>query len=102
MTQQHTPGPWNKVFDWSASINNIQSGSAVQVGTSYFVRHSDPEMKIPEADASLIAAAPDLLEALERLVDMVEDVAAMNDQSPEEYPGYERGITAIAKARGDI
>jgi len=83
MTHQHTPGPWRNV-----------ENRAVQIGTSYFIHpcqhHSGP-VEIKPADANLIAAAPDLLVALEDVLNMVEEP---------EGPYYHGARRALAKALG--
>ena len=65
MTQKHTPGPW-----W-------QKGTVVYIGkTVDFLPSGSPNWggfdlrncPLPEANARLIAAAPDLLEALEAII----------------------------------
>ena len=65
MTQKHTPGPW------------AQEGTVVYIGkTGDFLPNGEPNWggfdlrncPLPEANAHLIAAAPELLEALENLL----------------------------------
>ena len=56
---QHTPGPW--FADLSAETVTSADGNIVVY-----------ELNTNEADACLIAAAPDLLEALTKLLDMHE------------------------------
>jgi hypothetical protein len=62
MTTQHTPGPWT-----------FYRQSSCDRGDSYGVRAPAPHhwviptLNINPADARLIAAAPELLEALQRL-----------------------------------
>jgi hypothetical protein len=62
MSGQHTPGPW--LLDQSAEMSSISASGAdgEYIGITY--------MTLPnhEANASLIAAAPDLLEALRDMV----------------------------------
>ena len=55
----HTPGPW--------TCDGIEVyGSGIQVGSIYPAVTADEEMMV-EANAHLIAAAPDLLAALQRV-----------------------------------
>ena len=84
----HTPGPW-RTFVWNEFAGEavIQNVSVItdNVDIAYFRRATDEVM----ANAQLIAAAPDLLEALEDLVD--EYGVAVST---------EKVKAAIAKARG--
>jgi len=89
-----TPGPWD--FSWE-----IQPNGCPTVGHKglmvCMVAHSakDPEQKETAlANASLIAAAPELLEALEC-------VRRMLDEDSSEDIDYRRIVRVIAKARGD-
>ena len=79
---KHTPGPWT----YEQISNNAyvidENGSAVML-----YRNPDDEMK---ANARLIAAAPELLEALEWAVDNPHDDAYWISQAR----------AAIAKAKG--
>ena len=63
--QQHTPGPWRVNMDCEdAFLGKI----SVEAGNSYYIAQVD-EGRSQLANARLIAAAPELLEALELLVD---------------------------------
>ena len=71
MTAQHTPGPWAAVPVYQGSIDplcdrpyQIQCEGVVIANVSSFVH----EM---QANARLIAAAPELLAALEATIDLV-------------------------------
>jgi len=79
----HTPGPWTcdgiKVY-----------GSGIQVGSIYPAVTADEEMMV-EANAHLIAAAPELLAALQDLVPRCMPHCAM---------GCSRAMDAIALATG--
>ena len=83
MKTKHTPGPW--------VVSDLVRQS-VEIGASV-VRL--PIGKHDAADARLIAAAPDLLEALEA---MVEDV---DNNAPGTFSGVQKARTAIAKAKGE-
>lgn len=101
MSAQHTPGPWMQTCsgDWQASndyCSNVTwtgisgaDGSIVALPVTSG-HHSDPTF---DANARLIAAAPELLEALSRIAQHI---------SPSVY-GEEMAniaLTAIAKATG--
>jgi hypothetical protein len=62
---QHTPGPWNigphqRIISCGWSIRIPYDDSAI----AYVLGEKNPEM---QSNARLIAAAPDLLKALQRL-----------------------------------
>jgi len=86
---KHTKGPWN-----------IGIGNDVGPDDDYYVEwvtagpaqlHEDNA----EADANLIAAAPEMLEALEELAMFYKEI----DQDHPEY--LDRAINVIAKAKGE-
>jgi type VI protein secretion system component VasF len=87
---QHTPGPWSSDTD-AYVVNNSDE---VLADVFYVESHSpdlDPRL-IRKANARLIAAAPELLAALQALV------ALPNKHRPEEM--WEAARAAIAKATG--
>ena len=94
MKTNHTPGPWRvKKRKMDARIfGNVDGGPIATV--HYVIENaSNPH---DEANARLIAAAPELLEALELLV-------AQEDWYREEVPPESpvgKAYAAIAKARG--
>lgn len=70
----HTPGPWEAIGNLVRSPMHEPQGlpAGVQIADcrdGYFLAHTDEA----KANASLIAAAPDLLEALETLLGFVEN-----------------------------
>lgn len=90
MTQSHTPGPWaafykNKYDEWHVAI-------PIPGRTSTFSLFDDGvRSENPEADARLIAAAPDLLEALREVVRI----------SDRKHDAWDAAKIAIAKATGE-
>ncbi len=92
MTTQHTPGPWFVNGPW-----NIQADTHTEIPV--IVAHITPMRgewaSAREANATLIAAAPDLLAALQRSLNWLSS-----------YPGglahntWEQAHAAIAKAEG--
>lgn len=109
-TSAHTPGPWF----WALDADN-QPTSLRQSGSGDTVIHPQAEQSdyglsshewndVSEADARLIAAAPDLLEALKALVNNYEGVCGnlpfgmMGRSQIAEDPAPARA--AIAKAEG--
>lgn len=92
--QGHTSGPWSFCFE---------GGSRYEVDspTQPFGRRYVATVQ-GEANAALIAAAPDLLAALTRLLDIAEDQTGVRADTDEgEMAAAQRDArTAIAKARG--
>ena len=88
----HTPGPWEWIDD---GLFQERNGDAVMVATFEYDRGADIE--VSDADARLIAAAPDLLEALKRL----ESTARILPESMDE-PGsaMSQARAAISRAEG--
>jgi hypothetical protein len=90
----HTPGPWT-VSQPSGNYIDTSTGSvaALTYGAS-------------KADAHLIAAAPDLLAALENLLALTELHIAERSKTPEEEddflscPHITQARATIAKAKG--
>ena len=87
---KHTPGPWQVVDSWNDYMVESQNGEEIiwQDGP-----HNTPT--INKANARLIAAAPDLLDALVMVLD---DPNAL-DGRPRTY---EIVCAAIAKAKGEV
>lgn len=90
MTSKHTPAPWIVRFrpDGSSyiSMGDPQNGPHKQADLFLCADGHESD----RADARLIAAAPELLEALQRLVDVVDP----------ESTGWNEAVAAIAKATG--
>ena len=96
---KHTPGPW--MIATSCSYRRVISESDTPVAVP-IVQHSDghPDIYFPNGgedgpDAHLIAAAPDLLAALE-------DLLAICDGDPDEPEELEWARAAIARAKGEF
>lgn len=88
--QKHTPGPWKEAdyFIWPSNGGNVQ-----------FPIHARKRGRIAlaltkQADARLIAAAPDLLEALQNLL------AVHQGEGGTKYHAGDIARAAIAKATG--
>ncbi len=67
---KHTPGPWvakgAEVWGTNAMRFNLTTGGTPMIAS--VCKHEDADRPFPyEANARLIAAAPDLLEALKRI-----------------------------------
>lgn len=93
MTAQHTPGPWTVLTtaDKSRVVANARAGEGWTIA---ILRQGDtPEWA---ANARLIAAAPDLLEALEAA-----DAVLSGRVRDLNYQVRDKVRAAIAKARGE-
>lgn len=92
MSTQHTPGRWEigphqRIISGGWSIR-IADGSAI----AYVLGEKNPEL---QANARLIAAAPELLEALKQIVDAA-DGGGWNQLDA----SFLKARAAIAKATG--
>lgn len=88
MTAQHTPGPWHVA-------NDVQIRSEKhQIAKVWMMRNGEGN-----ANARLIAAAPDLLEALQMLADV--DFGACEWRGEAEIAAI-KARAAISKATGEI
>lgn len=92
----HTPGPWGitKHEDCEASI--ITAGHE-SIAFVYIDDNDKPATENNKADARLISAAPELLEALQSII--AEAIEHWPDA--ENWPAIEDAKTIIAKARGE-
>jgi len=110
----HTPGPWeaakDKSGDWFVQVA-VQPKSCHLAFDRYRITHGwiggdgtdnpNPELGNPEANARLIAAAPELLDALikaDQLIRLLGSISNADDAQPGSV-GYEIQA-AIAKATG--
>jgi hypothetical protein len=97
MKMQHTPGPW-------VASPAIRSGFTIDAKCDpwMIVTTSDEEGRYgsieTEANARLIAAAPDLLEALQALANMAESFPS---ELHKDHPDVIAARAAIAKATGE-
>lgn len=97
-----TPGPWQmKKEKGEQEWFVFQKGSMKKLygGT---IRTPVAEEINNKHDASLIAAAPELLEALQRLRNYVTDVCGVNDEDCHREHPLISAQAAIAKALGEI
>lgn len=98
MMPSHTPGPW--IADRSLDLKAIIIGAPTLVSLAV-VRRLGPDIAIAEveANARLIAAAPDLLASLQATWDALQ---ACNDQELWNHlkPARDASLAALAKAKG--
>jgi hypothetical protein len=98
MSTQHTPGPW-VIYDDSNDGKTNRIDIAARGKTVARIYHSVPEEDLP--NACLIAAAPDLLEALKACIPHLERDDHHTDALSRERPHYAAARAAIAKATGE-
>lgn len=95
MKTSFTPGPWHV----ATRRNEFHSERVFAAGSRYIacIGGSDDTVGEQKANAHLIAAAPELLEALERVV---AEIIPATENSPMARV-IDQASSAIAKARGE-
>ena len=100
MTTQHTPGPWVWMQEygayWVLAHENLYKISGQYVLDNGAGDGLDSNIDVNGPDARLIAAAPDLLEALRAMVEMMD----CGDESGAGSEWHTKARAAIAKATG--
>ena len=104
MTTKHTPGPWEIERYSDGLIQIVGDLKVISDDEEHFTTVVEQiSATNEEANARLIAAAPDLLEALKDLADDISDRFDMD--SPSTNPGIKHCIAAaryaIRKATGE-
>jgi hypothetical protein len=98
---KHTPGPWKFVIHNRVEIVGPKDSSGWPMQVVYNCGMPDDATAI--ANARLIAAAPELLEALEYLADEYQympKAGAVYEKAMADAV-YEHAMTVIRKARGE-
>lgn len=105
-----TPGPWDFSMakmpidgEYDYCISAVVDGERYVISEA-FGRVSEKQRPNAHANARLIAAAPELYEALERLLKWVAPIAGDNhdkDREREEMASVEAACSALRKARGE-
>lgn len=93
----HTPGPWNRI----KGDRNVYSAAGTVCKTPAILGGGSAATNW-EANARLIAAAPDLLEALEQLIEFLEPMRF--DRKSDDNHAIALDVAAraaIARARGE-
>lgn len=85
---KHTPGPWESINGYIFPIK----GEKICIMTAMGSKGSERE-----ANARLIAAAPELLEALQSII----EIGKRNTENPKYDGYYDAARAAIAKATGE-
>jgi hypothetical protein len=101
MTTKHTPGPW--IVDYGDTKGHVKSIAVNPDGyTPTVARYDTLVTSISDsekaANAALIAAAPELLEALEMVESLLIGIAMTDYPVTDEL---EKVTAAIAKAKGE-
>lgn len=97
--QKHTPGPW---YIYEGNPNWIMAVDPDD-DTPWHVAKTEPNAgpgDATPANARLIAAAPDLLEACQAVADVCADDSERR-MEPDGYTALELVLAAIAKATGE-
>ena len=95
---KHTPGPWEVIDGFYPSVKEIKGPSFTITAVMLATDLTQKDYKNRHADLHLIAAAPDLLNALEQLV-------AVKDYSDRIWGAtfdWDAARAAIAKAKGEV
>ena len=98
MTTQHTPGPWTT--DGKAETDTLDIVSPLGRITLIDCEFSDESEDVLTANARLISAAPDLLDVVKELYDLLSHYCD-DDPSSEEWETLKAARAAIAKATGE-
>jgi hypothetical protein len=97
---EHTPGPWKLEAGRSIVTDggrfNLAYSTDKKTGAASF-----PNFVELDANAALIAAAPDLLKSLEAVTGMYEAALGGKYDDPDEAEIIDKARAAIAKARGE-
>lgn len=93
MQMKHTPGPWEVNGPGEFEICDLD---LIRITANVPISEDGPKRTL--ADARLIAAAPELLAALQSVYKRLEDILSrLND---EDYSELDTARAAIAKATG--
>jgi len=99
---KHTPGPWEIKAHSDPCYRNISGPEHLALAQVVWRVEEEDRSPKCEANARLIAAAPDLLEALEKMVGLFEPgrVYDFKEVSALTYEALSIALSALAKARG--
>jgi hypothetical protein len=100
MSEAHTKGPWGFAWGGGHALIIPSDGGATIAGVPYSDDHEIPKA---EANARLIAAAPDLLEALNAILPFIPKTSASDGgaaKHSENVRAADKVRAAIARAEG--
>ena len=112
MPAQHTPGTWT-VEKWPTKYHDLYTYNIVaevdpETDPYHVTRYGVAGELDSEADASLIAAAPELLEALDEMTEWSDKLGQISkncgalNPGVALYPALKRARAAIARATGEV
>lgn len=100
MPKHHTPGPW-----WVDDDGYIGAGSGDDYVTLAEILGANDEVEVIRANVALITAAPELLDALQEILPIVEYLAPEKFDDAAHQEAFEatlaRARAAIEKAKGE-
>jgi len=96
---KHTPGPWEIKRHFDSCYRYISAPEHIALAQVVWCVEEEERSPVCEANAHLIAAAPDLLEALEELFHLIDD--AHDGERVFTWEMQRKARTAIAKAKGE-
>lgn len=99
---EHTPGPWQW---WTSNsflrLSSQATGKDGDVIDSFKMSDGATSLSVKVADMHLIAAAPDLLNELQRLRDYVINICGVDDGDCDSEHPLMSSKAAICKALGE-
>lgn len=101
---KHTPGPWincQAVGQRLSSRRIISNSNKISTVVADVPDYGKTSASERHANARLIAAAPDLLEALQSILDMCNEDSHARDYASRQTEIRGTAIVALRKARGD-
>jgi hypothetical protein len=93
MKNTHTPGPWKIRYEKSG--RTIDAVIVMGKSSAYFTRGIGQTFDEQQSNARLIAAAPELLTALEWALDQLDD-----DLDPDYQAAFDAARATVKKATG--
>ncbi len=98
----HTPAPWGYVYDGSSvwSVGREDDPQDARIAAVQKCSHGEDGWHEAAWNAQLIAAAPDLLNALKMLLGDIQDYQRINNLGGEDNHSQVTARAAIAKAEG--
>lgn len=97
-TMKHTPGPWVTYDDDITQVIASDKDRTLRMGCVF---HDSKNLDVVQANARLIAAAPEILEALILAYEELLDIARLQDWHSEPFRGkIDKMTMTIEKATG--
>lgn len=99
--EKFTPGPWRVIGKKYVESTVSQLVASMVVLKGKDLKQEDENAAIAEANAHLIAAAPEMFEALERLVGVLQSEYASSELTEATKWNVDKALIALTKARGE-